>query len=56
VVTLAPIVTVLAMQGAAWLWPAGVPAESLSGWNLLGASLVVAGSMTTALAAQPRRP
>ena len=56
VVTLAPIVTVLGMQGAAWLWPAGVPAESLSGWNLLGASLVVAGSMTTALAAQPRRP
>jgi len=56
VVTLAPIVTVLGMQGAAWLWPAGVPAEPLSGWNLLGASLVVAGSMTTALAAQPRRP
>ena len=56
VVTLAPIVTVLGMQGAAWLWPAGVRAESLSGWNLLGASLVVAGSMTTALAAQPRRP
>jgi drug/metabolite transporter (DMT)-like permease len=56
VVTLAPIVTVLGMQGAAWLWPAGVPAESLSGWNLLGASMVVAGSMTTALAAQPRRP
>ena len=43
VVTLAPIVTVLGMQGAAWLWPAGVPAEPLSGWNLLGASLVVAG-------------
>jgi len=56
VVTLAPIVTVLGMQGAAWLWPAGVPAEPLSGWNLLGASLVVAGSMTTALAARPRRP
>ena len=56
VVTLAPVVTVLGMQGAAWLWPAGVPVESLSGWNLLGASLVVAGSMTTALAAQPRRP
>ena len=56
VVTLAPIVTVLGMQGATWLWPAGVPAESLSGWNVLGAALVVAGSMTTALAAQPRRP
>lgn len=56
VVTLAPIVTVLGVQGAAWLWPAGVPAEALSGWNVLGAGLVVAGSMTTALAAQPRRP
>jgi drug/metabolite transporter (DMT)-like permease len=56
VVTLAPIVTVLGIQAAAWLWPAAVPAESLSGWNLLGASLVVAGSMTTALAAQRRRP
>jgi drug/metabolite transporter (DMT)-like permease len=54
VVTLAPIVTVLGTQGAAWLWPAGAPAEPLSGWNVLGASLVVAGSMTTALAAQPR--
>ena len=56
VVTLAPIVTVLGVQGAARLWPAGVPAEPLSGWNVLGAALVVAGSMTTALAAQPRRP
>jgi len=56
VVTLAPVFTVLGIQAAAWLWPAGVPAESLSGWNLLGASLVVVGSMTTALAAQPRRP
>jgi drug/metabolite transporter (DMT)-like permease len=56
VVTLAPIFTVLGIQAAAWLWPAGVPAESLSSWNLLGASLVVAGSMTTALAAQSRRP
>jgi drug/metabolite transporter (DMT)-like permease len=56
VVTLAPIFTVLGIQAAAWLWPAGVPAESLSGWNVLGASLVVAGSMTTALAAQSRRP
>jgi drug/metabolite transporter (DMT)-like permease len=56
VVTLAPIFTVLGIQAAAWLWPAGVPAESLSGWNVLGASLVVAGSMTTALAARSRRP
>jgi drug/metabolite transporter (DMT)-like permease len=56
VVTLAPVITMLGIYGAAWLWPAGVPAESLSGWNVLGAGLVVAGSMTTALAAQPRRP
>lgn len=52
VVTLAPIVTVLGVQAAAWLWPHTAPAEALSGWNILGAALVVAGSMTTALGAR----
>jgi drug/metabolite transporter (DMT)-like permease len=52
VVTLAPIVTVLGVQAAAWLWPQAAPAEALSGWNILGAALVVAGSMTTALGAR----
>lgn len=52
VVTLAPIVTVLGVQAAAWLWPHAAPAEALSEWNILGAALVVAGSMTTALGAR----
>jgi drug/metabolite transporter (DMT)-like permease len=52
VVTLAPIVTVLGVQVAAHLWPHAAPAEALSGWNVLGAALVVAGSMTTALGAR----
>ena len=52
VVTLAPIITVAAAQLADRAWPAAAPAESLSTWNLLGAVLVVAGSMTTALAAR----
>ena len=55
VVTLAPVFTVLGVHAAGWLWPTAAPAETLSGWNLLGAALVVGGSMTTALAA-PRAP
>jgi drug/metabolite transporter (DMT)-like permease len=56
VVTLAPIFTLLGVQAAAWLWPVAAPAEALSGWNLLGAALVVGGSMTTALGARAQRP
>jgi drug/metabolite transporter (DMT)-like permease len=52
VVTLAPIFTVLGVHAAAWVWPDAAPAEALSGWNLLGAALVVGGSMTTALGAR----
>jgi drug/metabolite transporter (DMT)-like permease len=52
VVTLAPIVTVLGVHAAGWVWPDAAPAEALSGWNLLGAALVVGGSMTTALGAR----
>ena len=55
VVTLAPVFTVLGVHAAGWLWPAAAPAETLSGWNLLGAALVVGGSMTTALAAPRAR-
>jgi len=54
VVTLAPIFTVLGVHAAAWVWPDAAPAEALSGWNLLGAALVVGGSMTTALGAHSR--
>lgn len=52
VVTLAPVFTVLGVHAAAWVWPQAAPAEALSGWNLLGAALVVAGSMTAALGAR----
>ena len=52
VVTLAPIFTVLGVQAAAWVWPTAAPAETLSGWNLLGGALVVGGSMATALGAR----
>jgi drug/metabolite transporter (DMT)-like permease len=56
VVTLAPVITLLGVEAAAWLWPATAPAELLSAWNVLGALLVVAGSMTAALGARPNRP
>jgi len=56
VVTLAPIFTVLGVHAAALLWPEAAPAEALSGWNLLGAALVIAGSMTTALGGRAQRP
>jgi len=56
VVTLAPVVTLLGVHAAAWLWPDAAPAELLSAWNVLGALLVVAGSMTTALGARARPP
>jgi drug/metabolite transporter (DMT)-like permease len=52
IVTLAPVFTVLGVHAAALAWPDVAPAEALSGWNLLGAALVVGGSMTTALAAR----
>jgi hypothetical protein len=51
-VALAPIFTVLGVHGAGWVWPDAAPAEALSAWNLLGAALVVGGSMTTALGAR----
>jgi drug/metabolite transporter (DMT)-like permease len=54
VVTLAPVFTVLGVHVAASLWPAAAPAEALSAWNLLGAAMVVGGSMTTALGARAK--
>lgn len=52
VVTLAPVFTVLGAHAAAWAWPEAAPAEALSAWNLLGAAMVVGGSMTAALGAR----
>jgi drug/metabolite transporter (DMT)-like permease len=54
VVTLAPVFTVLGVPAAAWMWPGVAPAEALSAWNLLGATMVVGGSMATALGARAR--
>ena len=56
VVTLAPIFTVLGVQAAAWVWPTAAPAETLSGWNLLGGALVVGGSRAPALGARSKAP
>jgi drug/metabolite transporter (DMT)-like permease len=52
VVTLAPLVTLLGMQVASYLWPGSVAAEGLSGLSIAGALLVVAGAMTTAVGAR----
>lgn len=49
VVTLAPLVTLVAMQGASLAWPGSIPAEQLSALSVAGALLVVAGAMVTAL-------
>jgi drug/metabolite transporter (DMT)-like permease len=60
VVTIAPLVTLLGMQVASRLWPGSVLSEHLTGLSVLGALLVVAGAMTTAIAARtvsgPREP
>jgi len=55
VVTLAPLVTLAAMQGASLAWPDSVPAEQLSALSVAGALLVVAGAMITALGARAAR-
>lgn len=49
VVTLAPLVTLAAMQGASLIWPDSVPPERLSALSIAGALLVVAGAMIAAL-------
>jgi len=49
VVTLAPLVTLVAMQGASLAWPGAVPAEGLSVPSIAGALMVVAGAMLAAL-------
>jgi len=49
VVTLAPLVTLVAMQGASLAWPGALPAEGLSVLSIVGALLVVAGAMLAAL-------
>jgi drug/metabolite transporter (DMT)-like permease len=55
VVTLAPLVTLAAMQGASVAWPESVPTEQLSALSITGALLVVGGAMITALGARAGR-
>ena len=52
VVTVAPLVTLAGMQAASHLWPDRLAAESLAWPSVLGALVVVAGAMTTAVAAR----
>lgn len=49
VVTLAPLVTLAAMQGATLAWPGSIQAERLSALSIAGALLVVGGAMLAAL-------
>jgi drug/metabolite transporter (DMT)-like permease len=52
VVTVAPLVTLAGMHVASRAWPDNLAAEGLSWPSVLGALLVVAGAMTTAVAAR----
>lgn len=51
---LVPIITVVSVQATNTLWPEVIPPESLSLLSIVGALLVVAGSMVTALLRQKR--
>jgi drug/metabolite transporter (DMT)-like permease len=49
VIALAPVVTIICMPLAVWLWPDHYSSSQLNPWSYLGAALVVAGSMLSAL-------
>lgn len=49
VIALAPVVTIVCMPLAVWLWPNHYSSSELNFWSYLGAVLVVAGSMLSAL-------
>ncbi|MEL6136262.1 MAG: DMT family transporter [Cyanobacteria bacterium J06628_6] len=49
ILTLTPLTTITAMGATQWLWPGLVEPERLTGLSLLGAALVVTGSLATAL-------
>jgi drug/metabolite transporter (DMT)-like permease len=49
VIALAPVVTIVCMPLAVWLWPAHYSSSELNLWSYVGAVLVVAGSMLSAL-------
>ncbi|MBI2299238.1 MAG: DMT family transporter [Armatimonadetes bacterium] len=56
VLTLSPLFTLLFMHIVTALWPGRLEPERLHGSGYLGAALVVAGSMATALSGQGRAP
>jgi drug/metabolite transporter (DMT)-like permease len=49
VIALAPVITIIAMPLAVWLWPNHYSSSELNLWSYLGGALVVAGSMLSAL-------
>ena len=50
VLAITPLLTILFANLAAWIWPAAPIPQSLNGWSVFGAILVVIGSAVTALA------
>jgi len=50
VLAITPLLTILFANLASWLWPAAPTPQSLNGWSIFGAVLVVIGSAVTALA------
>lgn len=55
VIAIAPIITILAMHVAVWLWPAYFTSSGLNLWAYVGAALVVGGSMLAALGKQKKQ-
>lgn len=49
VIALAPVVTIVCMPLAVWLWPNHYVSSELNPWSYAGAMLVVAGSMLSSL-------
>ncbi|OBP14445.1 hypothetical protein A5320_11765 [Rheinheimera sp. SA_1] len=50
VLAITPLLTILFANLASWMWPDAPAAQSLNGWSIFGAVLVVIGSAVTALA------
>lgn len=50
VLAITPLLTILFANIASWIWPGAPAPQSLNGWSVFGAVLVVIGSAVTALA------
>lgn len=55
VISLAPVITIICMPLAVWLWPQYYQSSQLNWLSYVGAAAVVAGSMLLALARTPAR-